>query len=251
MMSRFVALLALPLCACATPGYDRPHVVGERPVGLNAANQALENLMFAGASAPTPIWSGRVLHPTDDQRAQMQAGALTMVLLRVTLEDQASGATLTDWARGPRVHIGVGNLDTGGEIAPLRLSTAHLSLGSRDAGWVYFLTPPGTFYLSIALPDRPMDEQPDTIWRLDPPSGATIVYAGTLALNAVLEPTRSNRRLRIQSLAGANVRDEREAAAQLAPWDGLGLGGVETSLLTPHQGVLFFNTPQAPSQEFR
>ena len=198
-----------------------------------------------------------VMPPSTAELNQVGRGETAVVLIRFVGEDsegrpfETFGGALSD----DNIGLAIGNFETGG-LPTQRLDWVRfLSEESRRKGWIYLVLAPGTHYLAVQA-SRQTDgfiyaAQFKTAprWRVEVPSGAAVVYAGTLDLRGTtMELLFGGRHMVAIDGDNSAVRDESALAGAIAAANLGGLGPPQTSLMTRHTGPLILTTPPAEAE---
>ena len=107
-------------------------------------------------------------------------------------------------------------------------------------GWTYFRLKPGKHYLAVQGPRRrgyftyASAFRTAPRWEIDVPTGAPVVYAGTLHLQGTTRPLLIEQD-HIGVIAGGEVADETPAATALAAQHLSSLGAPRTALMKRHR----------------
>jgi hypothetical protein len=189
--------------------------------------------------------------PTVKERTAVGASEKAIVLLRVdcTVENQQPYEAFRHSVMDDNISFGLGSFETGGE--PKRLALLRfLSTESRKDGWTYFVLPHGIHYLAVYPPrrtdvltyERGLKNAPR--WRLDIPSNARLIYAGTLRFTGESIPLLFGGRImtsiRINEMS---VTNDEEWARKLLTEEFPGFGEVQSVFLRLQQGPTILRAP--------
>jgi hypothetical protein len=188
--------------------------------------------------------------PTAEERTAVAASAKAIVLFRVqcTIENGQPYEPFRHLMDDDNISVGLGSFKTGG--VPERLANRFLSPESRKDGWAFLVVPPGTYYLAF-YPPRRTDAftyargiKDAARWRIDIPSGARIVYAGSMRVSGASDPLLSGgsimRSIRADEMSVAN---DEELAHELVKRELPGFGEVRTVLMRLQQGPTILHAP--------
>jgi hypothetical protein len=147
------------------------------------------------------------------------------------------------------VWLGIASSDTGGEF---KKATAQFLNGDRqDAGWLYFILKPGTYYLAMvnsiggAVTDLPLKFLHAPRVQIEVLADTAVVHIGTMYLRCsgrkgLLGDWRS-----IACEARVGVQNEEELAQQVASAHLSHLGSPRTVLMQPPDSqTIIFRTPE-------
>lgn len=194
--------------------------------------------------------------PTTTEMTAVSVGEKAIVLLRVesTIENQQPYEPFASSHPDGNISFGLGSFETGGE--PKRTEIQRfLSPESRRSGWTYFVLPHGTYYLAVYPPRhtniftywRSLESAPR--WRIDIPTGAKLIYAGTLQLTGESVWQLSGRRsIRSIRSCAMTVADDRQIAFKLLTehFPELGLG--QAVLMRQQKGPIILHSPLPPTK---
>jgi len=180
---------------------------------------------------------------TPEEQTAISLGEKVVVLVRVrcTIENDETWQPFHSSALVDNVSLGLGAFDTGGETKQLS-GMKFLSPESRGEGWTYLLLQPGTYYLSFYGPQRStafayqrsMKEAPR--WRLDVPSDARLVYAGTMHLHGDSEKAIfGGRLLNTLDREKSSLENDEAVATRLLSGYFPDLGQVSVALMRRHE----------------
>ncbi len=185
-------------------------------------------ILLLGTGCATPP---SALSP--QQRAAISTGQRSVVLLRLetTFNDRPVVARKLGLSEAGPFALALANLDRNGPIEPEPVTAPAGE--SKEGTWCCLVMEPGTYYLWSALPNiqpRDLSANPKDIggWRLNVPSGAPVVYAGSLQLKC---QGRKFINERFVKEIRANLWNEPAAAAAFADRELAGLGPMTVSLL--------------------
>jgi len=179
---------------------------------------------------------------TAKDKAALASGEKALVLLRIqcSVDNQPCEPFIKpSFTVEPIFVFGLGTFETVGE--PKYAIHGFLSQEARQAGWIYFLLPPGIYYLAVLGPDSAVISKTDSTndfrdaprWRLDVLENTKLIYVGTLHFTGKTEG---------KLLFGGKViypvntdeiplQDEREPASHLLAEHFPNAGEVKTILL--------------------
>ena len=198
-------------------------------------------LVASGCASTTP--------PTSSEVAAAQRSGQTLVLLRVATRS-STGEVIEPFASSlvdDNVGVAVGSFETGGKVRRIE-NMRFLSEKSRADGWFFAVAPRGTHYFAFLPPRRThiltymASFNGAKRWRVDSPATATVVYAGSLIVNADTSPLLFGGKY-ISRLVRMEVRDETEIAQALVQRFVPDISGVETVLMVEHEGPIILTTP--------
>ena len=196
------------------------------------------------------IGCATVSPPAATELKAVQTGRTAIVLFRVTSEVDGEpyepfSHTLID----DNIGLALGGFETGGKVEPVQ-SYRFLSKETRQQGWIYFILEPGTYYLAVQPPRNTnaftyaSGFQYAPHWRIDVPTDARLVYAGTLHLPGSGQWVLFGSR-RLTSFTALTVRNEEDLARKIASEHLAELG---TPLTVPMQlytgGPILLRTPK-------
>lgn len=126
----------------------------------------------------------RVAQPTEKDYAAVRGGRAAVVMLRGLAEVDGGERTLFGpGAAGGGKSLSLARLDTADKLRSAGALRSP-SAGALQAGWVYLVLKPGTYYLLIHDPTAdslaPDAAAPGEDWLLEVPAGAPLVYAGSV-----------------------------------------------------------------------
>ena len=198
--------------------------------------------MAVGCAATAP--------PTSGEIATIKRGDQALILIRIAVRN-ARGAAIEPFSGSladDNVGIGSGNFESGGKIRQ-RSDIRFLSERSRANGWFFVVAPRGTHYFAF-LPPRRTDAFSYAAhfsrivpWRVDSPTTADVIYAGTLVADGKTNPLLFGGD-QLTSFDIIGVQDESDKAQALMRRFMPGVERVETTLMVRHTGPLIFNTPK-------
>ena len=198
-------------------------------------------LIVSGCAATAP--------PTSSEVVAAQASGQMVVLLRVATRSSTGesvklfGSSLAD----DNVGVAVGSFATGAKVRQIE-DMRFLSEDSRADGWLFLLAPRGTQYFAFLPPRRSNAFEYIAMfnrakrWRVDAPTAATLVYAGSLIFEAEERPLLFGGSY-ISHLRPVEVRDESETAKTLVKRHVPDVDGIETVLMVEHHGPIILTTP--------
>jgi len=184
--------------------------------------------------------STAVRTPDAEEAAAAQSGEKAIVLLR--LAPRLDAIPVTPLAEAYDASDGfwifTADIDRRGKPGRTRLLLRAPSEAAAASNWAYLLLSPGAYWVSVLAPGeigRPGGTEiplRGNHYFLEVPSGAPVVYAGTLAVSC--ETVRELLFWRsIASCGAMALEDETPAAQEVAGRDFGGAGPVTTSLLRP------------------
>jgi hypothetical protein len=188
--------------------------------------------------------------PTSSDIATALAHGQTLVLLRVAT-NSTTGEHLEPFASSladDNLGVGVGSFETAGKIE-WTVDMHYLSDESRADGWFCIFLPAGTHYFAF-LPPRRTDVWSYTEmfynaqrWRVDAPTTASIVYAGSLIVEVDDEPVLFGQKYP-SGFRRMEVLDETSIARSLAQQFIPGFSDIKTVLMVKHEGPTIKTTPE-------
>ena len=124
--------------------------------------------------------------PSAQDVAEVSAGGKTILMFRVVATlDGEPHETFAGSMASDNVGVALGTFETGGRIRQHE-GIRFFSDETRKRGWAYVVTEPGIVYLAF-LPPRTTNViryaamfEGAARWRVDAPTDADVVYAGTL-----------------------------------------------------------------------
>lgn len=195
--------------------------------------------------------------PTATEMKAVSVGEKAIVLLRVesTIENQQPYEPFASSLADDNISFGLGGFETGGEPERTEIQR-FLSPESRRAGWTYFVLPHGTYYLAVYPPRRTdiftylrsLASAPR--WQIDIPTGAKLIYAGTLQLTGESDWLLFGGRIMSSIRSGEiNVADDRQNAFKLLAehFPELGLG--QAVLMRRQKGPIILHSPLPPAKK--
>lgn len=182
---------------------------------------------------------------TDQEKAAVTGGGKSVVLVRVTasmIENRQAFEPFRDSLADGNISFGIGSFETGG--VPVRSGSQRFPTPeARKQGWICFILPRGTCYLSVYPPrrtdaftyDRRLKNVPR--WRIDVPENALLVYAGTMNLTGKSDWLIGGGRV-MNSIhhEETTVRNEQALAEKVASECFAEFGRMKVSLMRRHEG---------------
>jgi hypothetical protein len=190
---------------------------------------------------------------TADELTSVREGAKAAVVIRIDGEDQ-DGKALRPFATFGAITLRIGDEETGGELSTVTIPGGLKKMGkikylgrflskeSRDDGWLVLFLPPGFYYVTL-LASKPPVPPP---WRVEVPSGVSVIYAGTIYLSAEAENVFSVIR-DIKKINTIRLENESDQAAAFARRDLGSLPAPVTHLAVQHSGPYRFGIPSSTS----
>lgn len=187
---------------------------------------------------------------TSSDTATVLAQGQTLVVLRIAIRSQTGeflepfASTLADDNPG----VAIGNFKTGGELERT-IDMRFLSDESRSDGWFAIILESGTHYFAF-LPPRRTDEgsysrmfNTAERWRVDAPTAASIVYAGSLIIDVDMEPLFFGGE-GFWHFGPMEIIDETGIARSLAQQIVPASSDIKTVLMVKHEGPVILTTPE-------
>jgi len=171
----------------------------------------------------------------EEEATTVRAGQKSMVLIRLAPRFDNNPITPADKALGPGrpFFIRRANIDRREEPGAFRSFSP--SVEAAAANWIYYLMPPGSYWIDIQTPFDPVasgkDYHPLNNFFLEVPEGVPLLYAGTLSVSCT-----GRWGLFVRSIDHCDdflIEDESETAESIVRRDFGGLGQMETVLLRP------------------
>ena len=187
--------------------------------------------------------------PTSAEMISAQRDGQMLVLLRVAAR-LSTGESIEPFASSladDNFVVAAGSFETVGELEQIQ-EMRYLSDESRAEGWFYIFLPKGTLYFAFPPPRRTdAFTYADMItrakrWRVDAPTTAAIVYAGSLYIEAIEEELFFGGK-GIRYLEHIEVLDETAIAKSLVQRFVPTLGDFKTVLIVEHEGPTILTTP--------
>lgn len=187
--------------------------------------------------------------PTSSDVTAAQRGGQMFVLLRVATRS-STGESIEPFPNSlaaDNVGVAVGSFETGGEVRQIE-NMRFLSDKSRADGWFFAVAPRGTHYFAFLPPQRTNGFTYMAMfsrakrWRVDAPATVTIVYAGSLIVDADESPLLFGGKY-ISHLGHMEVRDDTKIAQALVKRFVPDISGVKTVLMVEHEGPIILTTP--------
>jgi hypothetical protein len=161
-----------------------------------------------------PPWSDFILAPpSKEQQEYIKNGDAVLVLLRIVLDQSTTTPNALNKATISYFDLEARGFFCTGRIVPV-MSFSAPSKELSHQGWVYFVLPKETHFIRLAkpLPDSKRREpefldRDEPWWRLDLSKEHSIVYVGTMVVDAQIE-TNSLGRHMVKGINSIEIIDE-------------------------------------------
>lgn len=188
--------------------------------------------------------------PTSSEMSDAERNGQMLVLLRVATRS-TTGESIEPFSSSladANLVVAAGSFETAGEVKHIQ-EMRFLSDESRAEGWFYVFLPKGTLYFAFLPPGGTYAHTfADMInrakrWRIDAPTTADIVYAGSLYVEAYeVKPLLLSYKV-ISHLGRIEVVDETAIAKSLVQRFVPTFGDFKTVLIVEHEGPTILTTP--------
>lgn len=179
---------------------------------------------------------------TAKDKAALASGEKALVLTRIqcTVDNQPCEPFIKpSFTVEPIFVFGLGTFETVGE--PKYAIHGFLSQEARQSGWIYFLLPPGIYYLAVLGPDSTVISKTDSTndfrdaprWRLDVLENTKLIYVGSLHFTGKTEGKLlfGGKIIHPVNTDEIPLQDESELASRLLAEHFPAAGAVKTTLL--------------------
>jgi hypothetical protein len=158
--------------------------------------------------------------PSSNELQQISTGQKVVLLLRITLDVDGKRSDPFS-SSSPDGNVNLAYL---GSTINKRIETYRFpSEEAREAGWIYLIENPGTYYMAVQPPRGSENAfsfhfkfRSAPRWRIDALAGAGLVYIGSLHIDAYTRPGLLFGHQVVYDPTKMNVREEKILAGDVA-----------------------------------